>query len=113
MALPSDFSYTAFEGNTQAQVQQPDESPRQPRYSLNLEDLPPTPGRPLSTPQMIERIIALNPSATSEFLERFRPNHLSDYLDHLVATREPRGRSSARWVRRGDACGIVTRTPRD
>ena len=107
MALPSEFTYSTLVGDAQ-----PPEA-RVPRYALNLDELPPTPGRPLTTPQMIERIIALNPSATSEFLERFRPNHLSDYLDHLVATREPRGRSSARWVRRGDSCGIVTRTPRD
>ena len=112
MALPSDFSYSSFEGNSEERGGNDPVEPRQPRYALNLEELP-TPGRPLSTPQMIERIIALNPSATSEFLERFRPNHLSDYLDHLVATREPRGRSSARWVRRGDTCGVVTRTPRE
>lgn len=107
MSLPNDFSYSSLMGDAEPQGE------RVPRYAANLEEPPPTPGRPLSAPQMIERIISLNPSATSEFLEAFRPTHLSDYLDHLVATREPRGRSSARWVRRGDTPGIVTRAPRD
>ncbi len=106
MALPSDFTYDTLARDA---AEQPE---RTPRYAMNLDEPPPTPGRPLSPPQMIDRIIALNPSATSDFLERFRPNHLAAYLDHLVATREPRGRSNARWVRRGDTPGIVTRTPR-
>lgn len=66
----------------------------------------------LSRPQLVERIIAINPTATTSFLNRFRPDRLADYLDRLVATQEPRGRGS-RWVRRGDTSGMVARTARE
>lgn len=71
--------------------------------------------RPRTAPEMMERIIAINPSATSEFLRAFRPKNLEDYLDHLEATRLPRGTTAvlrSGWVRRADTPGIVTRSAR-
>ncbi len=94
------------------------EHPREDSDAIpNLLDLTPT--RPadagreddapdhLSHPQLIERIIQINPSATSSFLSRFRPQRLADYLDHLICSKEPRG---SVWVRRGDTPGIVSRS---
>ncbi len=66
----------------------------------------------LSVPQLVDRIMELNPSASGQFLVNFRREALRDYLDHLVCTSSPRGRE-ARWLRRGDTPGIVVREPRD
>ena len=52
----------------------------------------------LARRNMIEQIIALNPSATAGFLEQFDDAALSQYLDHLHVAHQPRGRD-ARWVR--------------
>lgn len=52
----------------------------------------------LSREQLIDRIIALNPSATSRFLDQFDDEALNQYLNHLSLTTAPRGRET-RWIR--------------
>jgi hypothetical protein len=47
---------------------------------------------------VMDQIIALNPSASAEFLEQFDDAALSQYLDHLNIAQQPRGKD-ARWVR--------------
>lgn len=66
----------------------------------------------MSTPQLMERILAINPSASPTFLVNFRREALADYLEHLVVAKDRslRGRG---WVRRGDGPGIVAHEPRD
>lgn len=76
-----------------------------------------TPSRPgdgtrLSHPQILERILAINPAANVRYLSAFRPDMLVDYLDHLIATSQPRGRE-ARWQRRGDTPAILMREPEE
>lgn len=76
-----------------------------------------TPSRPgddsrLSHPQILERILAINPAANMRYLSTFRPDMLVDYLDHLIATSQPRGRE-ARWQRRGDTPAILMREPEE
>lgn len=66
----------------------------------------------LSRSQIIERILAHNPTASVEFLEDFSEQALRTYLDHLLSAQIPRGRM-ARWVRPGDTPGIVVAEPRD
>lgn len=61
----------------------------------------------LSAPQLVERIIAINPSATAGFLSRFRPDHLRNYLEHLTLEHAPRGRQGPTWIRRGDSRAIM------
>lgn len=48
--------------------------------------------------QLIDQIIAINPSATVDFLAQFEEPALDEYLEHLQASKQPRGRES-RWVR--------------
>jgi|GEM_PF-1590510 len=62
----------------------------------------------LPRPQIVERIIAGNPSATAEFLAGFGDAALAHYLEHLIVGDEPRGRTS-RWVRRAESPAIVRR----
>jgi len=76
-----------------------------------------TPSRPgdserLSHPQILERILAINPVANMRYLSTFRPDMLVDYLDHLIATAQPRG-PAARWQRRGDTPAILMREPEE
>lgn len=59
----------------------------------------------LTRVQIVDRILAMNPSATADFLDRFDAQSLGDYLDHLTAATQPRGRS-ARWIRPSGARGI-------
>ena len=47
---------------------------------------------------LIDQIIALNPSASAEFLGQFEDAALARYLDHLNLAQQPRG-SDARWIR--------------
>ncbi len=70
-------------------------------------------GKPLSRSQVMERIIAINPTATVNFLARFADRALRGYLDHLSLLQEPRGRSSPPWVRPADSPAIVVRVPND
>jgi len=63
--------------------------------------------------QVVERIISINPTATTEFLGRFADRALRGYLDHLNVVQEPRGRSSQPWVRPADSPAILMRAPND
>ena len=62
----------------------------------------------LTREQVVDRIIAINPTATSGFLQRFSEDSLGRYLDHLVAASGPRGGQS-RWMRPGDWPAITVR----
>lgn len=64
----------------------------------------------MTTPQLIERILDLNPGATAQYLATFSRDNLRDYLDHLHSSSGPRG---SRWIRRGDSPGIVGRETPD
>jgi len=64
----------------------------------------------LTREQVIDRIRALNPGASSDYLGRFETPALALYLDHLSLTSEPRG---SIWRRPGDTAAITTRNPRD
>lgn len=66
----------------------------------------------LTREQVVDRIITINPTATTSFLAGFSEASLGRYLDHLVATSCPRGRH-ARWLRPGDSPAIVARERRD
>jgi hypothetical protein len=71
-------------------------------------DLPRAPRLVLSRSQVVDQILTINRSATADYLEQFGERELNTYLDHLLNTQEPRGRS-ARWDRPGDAPAIMTR----
>ena len=71
-----------------------------------------TPGRTasarrLSHGQVIERILELNPTARTSFLNQFGDDELRSYLDHLTSAARPRGEES-RWVRPGDTRAIMS-----
>jgi hypothetical protein len=66
----------------------------------------------LTREQVVDRIITINPTATTSFLERFNDRSLGMYLDHLVAASRPRGRG-ARWLRPGDSPAILARESQD
>lgn len=66
----------------------------------------------LTREQVVDRIITINPTATTSFLSKFNEESLGRYLDHLLATSGPRGRF-ARWVRLGDSPAILARERRD
>lgn len=61
----------------------------------------------LTREQLIDRILALNGTATAEFLARFTGPALTAYLEHLICAQTPRGRQSG-WTRRGDSPAIVS-----
>jgi hypothetical protein len=65
----------------------------------------------LTRAQLVDRIAAMNPSATPEFLARFGEQSLGNYLEHLVSAQEPRGRT-ARWVRRNETPAISKWEPK-
>ncbi|MFI4873369.1 MAG: hypothetical protein ACIAQ0_04945 [Phycisphaerales bacterium JB058] len=60
----------------------------------------------LVRPQVISRIIELNPTASAAFLDQFSDNQLRFYLDHLRSAEMPR-RSARPWVRPGDAPAVT------
>jgi hypothetical protein len=66
----------------------------------------------LTREQVVDRIITINPTATTTFLSKFSEASLGRYLDHLVAASGPRGRH-ARWMRPGDSPAIMARERRD
>jgi hypothetical protein len=66
----------------------------------------------LTRSQVIERIMAMNATASVEFLDGFSERALQTYLDHLASAQVPRGRT-ARWVRPGDTPAIVMAEPKD
>jgi hypothetical protein len=47
----------------------------------------------LTREQLLDRIMTLNPTATSEFLSRFGDHDLDEYLARLTAAQAARGRS--------------------
>lgn len=57
---------------------------------------------------VVDRILALNPTADTAFLGQFAAKALETYLAHLEAAQVPRGRM-ARWVRPGDSPAICWR----
>ncbi|HYE60990.1 MAG TPA: hypothetical protein VD997_03250 [Phycisphaerales bacterium] len=63
----------------------------------------------LSRAQLVERILELNPTATTEFLSRFTEGALAHYLEHLNVLEDP----GIPWVRKGIAPAIVRREPRE
>lgn len=63
----------------------------------------------LTREQVVGRIIEINPTATRQFLDQFGKEALGRYLDHLVVTREPRGRTAV-WERLGDTPAITHRS---
>ncbi len=69
-------------------------------------------GQSLTREQLIDRIQALNPTASAEYLAGFDEAALNLYLDHLSASCEPRGRL-ARWLRRGETRAIQCYIPAD
>ncbi len=75
-----------------------------------MTEAPTTNSRPatLSREQVVDRIITINHSATTDFLDRFSDPELKDYLDHLNDARKPRGRRAVR-VRRTQTPAIVVR----
>lgn len=58
--------------------------------------------------QLMARILEETGGRSRDFLEGFTNERLSDYLERLLASREPRG-PGARWVRRGETPAIVGR----
>ena len=72
------------------------------------DELPQAPRVELSREQVVDQIIAINRSATAQYLEQFEQKSLDTYLDHLLSARQPRGRD-ARWDRPGDAPAIMSR----
>jgi hypothetical protein len=71
-----------------------------------------SPSSRMTREQVVSRIIQINPTATSDFLERFSEHNLGQYLDHLVAASGPRGGHS-RWLRPGDSPAITERAAED
>lgn len=68
---------------------------------------PPVSGPESPRDQLVDRIIRINTSATTEFLNRFAEPELSEYLEHLLSAQRPRGRRAVR-VRAPGRPGIVT-----
>ncbi|MCE7970786.1 MAG: hypothetical protein DYG93_03845 [Leptolyngbya sp. PLA2] len=62
----------------------------------------------LSREQLMSRILELTGGRSRDFLEGFTDERLADYLERLLASREPRG-PGARWVRRGETPAIMAR----
>jgi hypothetical protein len=69
-----------------------------------------SPSSRLTREQVVDRIITINPTASTTFLSKFNEASLGRYLDHLLASSSPRGRN-ARWMRPGDSPAIMTREP--
>lgn len=59
---------------------------------------------------LMDDILRINRSATTDFLSRFGDKALRTYLDHLEATLKPRGRDAV-WVRPGDTAAVNTLEP--
>lgn len=74
--------------------------PRKPvRIDLDPQgNIEPDLSMSLQRRHLMEQITALNPSATTDFLDQFDDEALSDYLKHLAVAHQPRGRD-ARWIR--------------
>lgn len=61
----------------------------------------------LTREQVVDRIITINRSASSDFLQRFAEPELRHYLEHLTHTDQ---RRNVPWVRRGETPAIVGRS---
>lgn len=57
--------------------------------------------------RLVARILEMNPTASSEFLQTFNLHDLDAYLNHLQSAHQPRGRM-ARWIRPDNTPGIAT-----
>jgi hypothetical protein len=66
----------------------------------------------MDVPELVDKILEMNPTAGGSYLSGFGREALSNYLDHLVVTSAPRGRAEA-WVRRAETPGIVARRARE
>ncbi|HLO41428.1 MAG TPA: hypothetical protein VK176_10425 [Phycisphaerales bacterium] len=66
----------------------------------------------LSRTQILDHILAINPTASWLIDEPFTRSHLWNYLQHLLVAMGPRGRASA-WVRPADSPAIVYREQLD
>ncbi len=76
------------------------------RRPAKLELAPSVESSELVRPQVIARIIELNPTASAAFLDQFSDNQLRYYLDHLRIAEIPR-HSARPWVRPGDSHAIT------
>lgn len=92
--------------------------PQLPTESLPRTEKPPE----WTAGTLIERIMALNPSASAHFLSRFNETSLREYLEHLLVQREPAPEAgevrppdqpvvmvTRRWVRPTGRPGILSR----
>ena len=66
----------------------------------------------LSRSQILDQILAINPTASWLLGETFDRKQLWNYLQHLLTAQGPRGTATA-WVRRADSPGISMREPVD
>lgn len=64
-------------------------------------------------PELVDKILEINPTANGNYLSGFGRDALSHYLDHLQTSTGPRGRQAAGWVRRAETPGIVGRRARE
>ncbi len=76
--------------------------------SDTLFDSDTTPEAPLalSRPQLLDRILVINRTATETYLETFSDHALARYLAHLETIGSPR---CSRWERPGDSPAILVR----
>lgn len=59
-----------------------------------------------TTPQLVDQIIQINPTAKTSYLQQFARGELREYLEHLLSAQRPRGRDAI-WVRPAQAHGII------
>ncbi len=81
------------------------------RTTTRIEEYKPAPRGALSREQIVDQIMMINVSATSEYLAQFSHDSLDTYLDHLLAAQQPRG-AHARWDRPGDTPAMMSRARR-
>ncbi len=84
-----------------------------PQTSSTTPTIPKTPPptetstrQPLARTGLVNRIMALNPTASEEYLGSFTDRSLTMYLAHLESAKAPRG---ARWERPCDSPAIIGR----
>lgn len=65
----------------------------------------------MSRDQLVAGIIAVNPTATSDFLASFERDTLAGYLERLSRLRGPSARGT-RWVRPDGQPAMMCHTPR-
>ncbi|MBC7771341.1 MAG: hypothetical protein H7210_02485 [Pyrinomonadaceae bacterium] len=66
----------------------------------------------LTREQVVDRILSMNTTASTDFLGSFSDSALRDYLDHLQSATIPRG-PQARWVRRPGTRAVVMSESRE